>query len=272
MSRKLSGLGRGLEALIPKSQGSLTRLPLALIRPNPEQPRKHFDPESLAELAASIKQKGLLQPLLVRPKGDLYELVAGERRYRAAQEAGLSEVPVIIRDLSEREVLEVALIENLQREDLNPLEEALGYQRLIEMGASQEEVAMAVGKARATVSNALRLLQLPPAALEALRNGQITAGHARALLMLPEEQRGWGLNQILGNQLSVRDAERLKERTPPASHNRQRSEAYAEIARTLTRQLGFKVRFSGEKKGKLEISYHSEEELNALLQRLGYEA
>jgi len=272
VSRKLSPLGRGLEALIPKSQGSLTRLPLALIRPNPEQPRKHFDPESLAELAASIKQKGLLQPLLVRPKGDLYELVAGERRYRAAQEAGLSEVPVIIRDLSEREVLEIALIENLQREDLNPVEEAQGYRRLIEMGASQEEVAMAVGKARATVSNALRLLQLPPAALEALRAGQITAGHARALLMLPEDRREWGLEQILEKQLSVREAERLKEKSPPTPQTRQRSEAYAEIARGLSRQLGFKVRFSAEKRGKLEISYHSEEELNALLQRLGYEA
>ncbi|WP_027891475.1 ParB/RepB/Spo0J family partition protein [Calidithermus chliarophilus] len=272
MSKKLSGLGRGLEALIPKSQGSLNRLPLALIRPNPDQPRKHFDPTALAELAASIKQKGLLQPLLVRPKGDVYELVAGERRFRAAQEAGLSEVPVIIRDLGEREVLEIALIENLQREDLNPVEEAQGYQRLVEMGASQEEIALAVGKARATVSNALRLLQLPPAALEALRQGQITAGHARALLMLPEDQREWGLNQILGHQLSVRDAERLKEKTPPAARSHERAEAYLDIARALSRQLGFKVRFSGEKKGKLEISYHSEEELTALLQRLGYEA
>ena len=146
----------------------MVRLPLASIRPNPRQPRKRFAEESLKELADSIREKGLLQPLLVRPQGDGYELVAGERRYRAALMAGLQEVPAVVKDLTDREALELALVENLQREDLSPVEEARGYQALLEMGLTQEEVARRVGKARSTVANALRLLQLPPEALEAL--------------------------------------------------------------------------------------------------------
>lgn len=140
----------------------MVRLPLASIRPNPRQPRKRFAEESLKELADSIREKGLLQPLLVRPQGDGYELVAGERRYRAALMAGLQEVPAVVKDLTDREALELALVENLQREDLSPVEEARGYQALLEMGLTQEEVARRVGKARSTVANALRLLQLPP--------------------------------------------------------------------------------------------------------------
>ena len=164
MSRKPSGLGRGLEALLPKTGAGVVRLPLASIRPNPRQPRKRFAEESLKELADSIREKGLLQPLLVRPQGDGYELVAGERRYRAALMAGLQEVPAVVKDLTDREALELALVENLQREDLSPVEEARGYQALLEMGLTQEEVARRVGKARSTVANALRLLQLPPEA------------------------------------------------------------------------------------------------------------
>lgn len=274
MSKKPSGLGKGLDALLPKTQAALVRLPLALIKPGPAQPRRNFDQEALDELAASIKEKGLLQPLLVRPKGEGYELVAGERRWRASQLAGLHEVPAVIRDITDREALELALVENLQREDLNPVEEAQGYQRLAEMGLSQEEIAKAVGKARTTVTNALRLLQLPKSALAALEAGEITAGHARALLALPNSKREWGLKEILSKNLNVRDSEKLKDRAeqPAQKAPAARQEAYPEIARGLSRQLGWKVRFVGEKKGRLEIQYHSREELEAILERLGYQS
>lgn len=276
VSKKPSGLGKGLEALIPKSPiNSQNKLPVALIQPNPAQPRRNFDQTALQELADSIKEKGLLQPILVRPKGDIYELVAGERRYRAAQLAGLSELPVVIRELSERESLEIALIENLQREDLNPVEEAQGFRRLQEMGMTQEEIAQAVSKARTTVANAMRLLSLPTAALESLQSGEISAGHARAILMLPEEQRLWGLSQILTKNLNVRDAEKLKnvkQFTNVESGHQRKGEAYLEVAQNLSRQLGLRVRFSKERKGRLEISYTSEEQLNELLRKLGYES
>jgi ParB family chromosome partitioning protein len=271
VSKKPSGLGKGLEALLPKTPASLTKLPLALIKPNPGQPRRLFDPAALEELAASIREKGLLQPLLVRPKGDMYELVAGERRFKASQMAGLREVPVVIKDIGEREALEIALIENLQREDLNPVEEAEGYKRLVDMGMTQEEVAKAVGKARVTVTNALRLLQLGPDILKALEENKISAGHARALLMLPESKRTWGLSEVLSKQLSVRETERLKDRPTAQGARSRREEPYADIARDLSRRLGTKVRFTQLKRGKIEISYHSEEELSAVLQALGYE-
>jgi ParB family chromosome partitioning protein len=272
VSKKPSGLGRGLEALLPKTPASLTKLPLALIRPNPRQPRRLFDPVALDELASSIKEKGLLQPLLVRPKGDIYELVAGERRFKASQMAGLREVPVVIKDIGEREALEIALIENLQREDLNPVEEAEGYKRLVDMGMTQEEVARAVGKARVTVTNALRLLQLGAEVMRALEENKISAGHARALLMLPEARRNWGLSEVLGKHLSVRETERLKDKPAAATSRSRKEEAYTEIARSLSRQLGTRVRFTQPKRGRIEISYHSEEELNAILQAIGYEA
>lgn len=271
MSKKLSGLGKGLEALLPKTPTALTKLPLALIKPNPRQPRRLFDPAALEELAASIKEKGLLQPLLVRPKGDMYELVAGERRFKASQLAGLREVPVIIKDIGEREALEIALIENLQREDLNPMEEAEGYKRLVDMGMTQEEVARAVGKARVTVTNALRLLQLSPEVKKALEENKISAGHARALLMLPESKRNWGLSEVLSKQLSVRETEKLKDKPMVSRAGPGNKEVYADIARALSHRLGTKVRFTGLRKGKIEISYHSEEQLNAILQALGYE-
>ena len=159
---KLSGLGRGLDALIPKTTSSGTnKLPISQIKPNKTQPRTRFDDAALEELTDSIREKGVLQPLLVRPKDSGYEIVAGERRWRAAQRAGLEDVPVVIRELSDRETLEIAIIENLQREDLGPLEEARAFQKLIEFGMTQDEAAQSVGKARSTVTNALRLLSLP---------------------------------------------------------------------------------------------------------------
>jgi ParB family chromosome partitioning protein len=268
VSKKASGLGRGLEALLPKGSGSVVRLPLAAIRPNPHQPRRRFAQEALEELAASIREKGLLQPLLVRPKGEGFELVAGERRFRAAQMAGLSEVPAVVRDLTDQEALELALVENLQREDLSPVEEARGYQALLAMGLTQEEVAKRVGKARSTVANALRLLQLPEEVLEALERGEITAGHARALLMLEPQDRLWGLREILEKGLSVRQAEALRERL---SRERRPQEA-SPLSLELSRHLGLPVRVAGGRRGRVVIHYRSLEELEGLLRRLGYQA
>ncbi|OAQ21609.1 ParB/RepB/Spo0J family partition protein [Thermosulfurimonas dismutans] len=210
-------LGRGLSALLSETEaeGELRTVSISAILPSPFQPRRNFSEESLAELAASIKSRGLLQPLLVREIAPgTYELVAGERRLRAAKMAGLSEVPVLIKHFSDEEALSVALIENLQREDLNPLEEAEGYRRLIdEFGLSQEEIARRVGKDRSTVANALRLLKLPEKVKEDLLEERLSAGHARALLALEDE----GLilkarDQVLKRKLSVRETERLVNR------------------------------------------------------------
>jgi ParB family chromosome partitioning protein len=269
VSKKPSGLGRGLEALLPKGGGGVVRLPLSAIRPNPRQPRRRFPEEGLEELAASIREKGLLQPLLVRPKGEGYELVAGERRFRAAQLAGLEEVPVLVRDLTDQEALELALVENLQREDLSPVEEARGYQALLAMGLTQEEVARKVGKARSTVANALRLLQLPEEVLAALDEGRISAGHARALLMLAPEDRLWGLREILEKGLSVRQAEALPERL---TRERRAPKEPSPLSLELSRHLGLPVKVVGGKRGRVVIQYRSLEELQALLERLGYQA
>jgi len=269
VSRRRSGLGRGLDALLPAPEGGerLVRIPLALIEVGSVQPRSRFDEAALEELAASIREKGLLQPVVVRPKGDGYELVAGERRFRAAQRAGLTELPAIVRELDDRAALELALVENLQREDLSPVEEARGYARLSEMGLSHEEIARRVGKSRSAVTNALRLLQLPEEALGALEEGRITAGHARALLMLPEERRLWGLREILEKGLSVRQAERLKDRMGPT----RRPEAHPELARALEERLGIRVRITGRRRGRVELFYSSEEELRGILELLGTE-
>ena len=193
MSAKRS-LGRGLDALLPKvEKGGVEQLPLSELSVSVYQPRKRLDPEGVAELARSVAQRGVLQPLLVRPSGQGYEIVAGERRFRAAQQAGLKTVPVVVKTLDDRETLEIALIENVQREDLSAVEEARAFKQLLEFGLSQEEVADAVGKSRSTVANTLRLLQLGDAALSALDEGRISAGHARAILAQPENDREWAL-------------------------------------------------------------------------------
>jgi len=267
VSRRRKPLGKGLDALLPaREEGRLLEVPLDLIEPGPFQPRQSFDEDALEELAQSIRAQGMLQPLLVRPRGDGYELVAGERRYRAARRAGLDRVPAVVRVLDDKEALAAALIENLQREDLNPVEEAEGYRRLIETGLSQEEVARRVGKARSTVANALRLLTLPEPALAALRDGRISAGHARALLMLPKQKRLWGLEEILRRGLSVRQAERLKERL---LRPRAGGEVHRELAERIEARLGVRARFTGRRRGRLELFYQSEEELQALLEKLG---
>jgi len=282
MSRK-RGLGRGLEALIPvgeeslESQGDSRRLPIADLRPNPRQPRRDLPRSELEELAASIREHGILQPLVVTPASDGkgYLLIAGERRLEAARLIGLETVPVVVRVADERQSLELALVENLQRDDLDPLEAAEGYRQLVEdFGLSHEEVAGRVGKSRSTVSNTLRLLRLPASVRQALGAGRLSEGHARALLALPTAQAQSAAAQtVLKRGLSVRQTEDLvqrltgQRRRPTAS--RRRSPEEAAVEEQLRQALGTKVTFRhGSKGGSVVIHFYSEEELEALLERL----
>lgn len=272
MSAKRS-LGRGLDALLPrvdKEQG-VQQLPLGVLTVSVYQPRKRLDPEGVAELARSVAQRGVLQPLLVRPSGGGYEIVAGERRFRAAQQAGLTTVPVVVKKLDDRETLEIALIENVQREDLSAVEEARAFRQLLEFGLSQEEVADAVGKSRSAVANTLRLLQLADDALQVLDEGRISAGHARAILAQPENDRDWALTTILDKQLSVRQAEQLQRPVDRADSSARRA-SQSDLELNLSRAVGSKVRVSGEKKGKIELHFSSVDELERLLELLNYQA
>ncbi len=278
---KRPGLGRGLDALLPKpdtksnngEDSSVKEITIDALRVSPFQPRKHIDAEAMAELVSSVAEKGILQPLLVRPSQDGYEIVAGERRFRAAQEAKLSKVPIIIKELSNQEALEIAIIENLQREDLNPVEEARAFKQLMEFGVSQEDVAKAIGKSRSSVSNTLRLLNLSKEALEALENWKISAGHARAILSQPEEHQEWALGEILSKNLSVREAEKLKFTVLEDKPSHKKAEKhYGHLEEDLARHVGAKVRISGKDKGRLELHFHSFDELQRLLDMLGYQA
>lgn len=274
------GLGRGLEALIPTgfeeattASETVTNLPIHSIHPNPFQPRQQFRDEELQALADSIKMHGLLQPILVRPKGDGYELVAGERRWRAAQLAGLTEIPAIVRHCSDDELLALALIENLQREDLNPLEEAQAYKTLMErFGLTQEIIAERVGKSRAAVANTLRLLSLPEPIKQALRDGTITEGHARALLGASDEGVMMeAFHQVLKLSLSVRQTEMLVQRLTKKRKRRERTSDPHLLAlqQILEERLQVPVRLKrGRKGGVLELRFFSDEELEGLIRRL----
>lgn len=245
------------------------QLPVSQVRPNPYQPRQHFDSERLQELASSLKTQGLLQPIVVRRQLDGFELIAGERRWRAAHLAGLETIPALVRRASDEEVLGLALLENLQREDLNPLEEARAYQRLqTEFHLRQEDVAQHVGKDRSSIANALRLLKLPPVLQEDLEAGRLTMGHARALLALESEEEQLRLrDQILASGLSVRETEahvRGQKRTPP--DGRSKPAHFVVIEETLQRHLGTRVAIRpGRKHGKIEIIYTGEDDLHRLL-------
>lgn len=282
MAKKQSGLGKGLGALMfensVEDMVSANTLPLNEITPNKEQPRKTFDEGALLELAESIKQHGVLQPLLVRPlPTGGYQLVAGERRWRASRMAGLKEVPVIIKELTDVETMEIAIIENLQREDLNPIEEAEGLQALIDKcGFTQEDVAVSVGKSRPAIANSLRLLKLPPEVREMTKNGEISAGHARALLAFDNEAMIYEAAQnIIRNKLTVRDVERLAKMTAkPTSdrkkHSKRRDAIYDEVELSLTEVLGRKVKvYNGRDKGTLEIEFYSVDELKDIANKLG---
>jgi ParB family transcriptional regulator, chromosome partitioning protein len=273
-------LGRGLAALIPSAAPTTPQspgyrvLPIERVQPTRTQPRKTFDEAALEELAASIKKQGVLQPIVVRRRGDSYEIVAGERRWRAASRAGLHEVPAIVKELSDGDALQIALIENIQRQDLDPLEEAAAYGRLLEeYGFTQEQLAEAVGKNRATIANSLRLMKLPQIVQELLATGQLTAGHARALMTLEDESRLVKLaREVVERRLSVRETEHLARglvKKPKAKSAVSRSPAVANVEDRLQRSLGTKVRLAERKgKGKIEIFFHSLEELDRLLEAM----
>jgi ParB family chromosome partitioning protein len=281
MSRK-SGLGKGLDALIPTGaeaglDADVQRVAIDLIRPNPRQPRSVIAPEGLEDLAASIAEHGVIQPLLVSraSSGEGYVLIAGERRLEAARLAGLDRVPIVLRDASDQERLELALVENLQRSDLNPLEAAQGYEMLAEdFGLSHEEIAKRVGKNRTTVTNTLRLLKLSQPAREALTDGRISEGHARALLALATAKaQSAALRTILKSELNVRQTEalvrRLSGERPKPSPARERSADEVAIENQLRENLGTRVTLKrGKKGGSLVIHFYSDEELNTLIDRL----
>lgn len=282
MAKKQIGLGKGLGALLLENATdemvSANTLPLNEIVPNKEQPRKTFDEDALSELADSIRQHGVLQPLLVRPlPSGGYQLVAGERRWRASRMAELKEVPVVIKELSDIETMEIAIIENLQREDLNPIEEAEGLQALIDRcGFTQEAVALSVGKSRPAIANSLRLLKLPAEVRDMTRNGDISAGHARALLALDNEAMIYeAAKNIVDNKLTVRDVERLakikeKNENVPTKRSKRRDSFYDEVELSLSEALGRKVRVTnGRGKGTLEIEFYSAEDLRDIANKLG---
>ena len=268
---KRTGLGKGMAALLPVVEEEGKRYfscPIEEIRPNRNQPRKTFTPDKLEELAASIREKGIIQPLVVRKKGDHYELIAGERRWRAAQKAGLREVPVVIQDVSEDTALEMALIENIQREDLNAVEEAEAYHALMEnFSLTQEELAKRVGKDRSTVANSLRLLKLPPELKRDIVEERLAMGHARAILSLDSDQQvREARDTIVQGGLTVREAESLVKRLKGGQKPKVKAVAVEVHAADLVEQLQRRfmtriaVRKSG-KGGKIEIAYGSRDEL-----------
>ena len=277
------GLGKGLGALLgdfseePLEQSAYRQLPIYKVEPNPDQPRQDFDEEELQALADSISVHGVIQPLTVRelPSG-YYQIIAGERRWRAARLANLSEVPVVVIEADDRKAMELALIENLQRQDLNPVEEALGYQSLIEeYGLTQEEAAKRVGKSRPAVANALRLLGLCPEVLEMLRKGELSAGHARAVLTLKSEKKQTeAAKKILALALSVRQAETLCKNMAkePASEKEKETFAVdyvAECEKQLSKHLGRGVKIvNGKRKGRFELEFYGQEDLQNLLDAL----
>lgn len=273
MAKKQSGLGKGLGALMLENNVddmvSTSTLPINEIIPNKEQPRKTFDEGALQELADSITVHGVLQPLLVRPLlSGGYQLIAGERRWRASRMAGLKEVPVIIRELSDSEAMEIAIIENLQREDLNPIEEAEGLQALIDKcDYTHEQVAVSVGKSRPAIANALRLLKLPEEVRQMTKEGEISAGHARALLAFDNQAIMYEVaKQIVSDKLTVRDVERLAKRPTKSADKKQnakhRDSFYDEVELSLTDVLGRRVKvYNGRSKGTLEIEFYSLDDL-----------
>ena len=282
MSTKQRGLGRGLGALIddfsvPESAQAVTSLPLQKVEPNPNQPRHRFDEEELQALADSISEHGILQPLAVRKMdGGFYQIIAGERRWRAARLAGLQEVPVVVVEADDKTVMELALIENLQRQDLNPMEEAEGYRVLTEeYGLTQEEAAARVGKSRPAVANALRLLALPDEVRELVEKGELSAGHARAILSLPTKtKQKTAAQRILALRLSVRQAEAMckrlaaEEKKPePPKHTG--VDYVAECEKALSRRLDRKVRIvNGKRKGRFELEFYGEDDLQRLYEIL----
>ena len=289
MELKRRVLGKGLSSLIPDTyikmveaqkeaaEAPIQEIPISLVRPNRQQPRHRFPEEKITELANSIKEQGILQPVIVKKAGNGYELICGERRMRAAQKCGLEKIPAIVKDVAEEKLLEWALVENIQREDLNPIEEAQAYMRLIEeRDLSHEDIAKKVGKDRSTVANAIRLLRLPDEILEGLIDGRIQAGHARAILVLPtpEHQRQMA-RRIMNDRLSVRQVEemvgRIAVKKRRAKSARTINQDLISLETKLERALGTQVRIFPNRKnqGRIEIRYYSLDDLDRLLNLLG---
>ncbi len=292
MSVKKRGLGKGLSALIPDepliditdaeaSEEKIKLIDISQIEPNREQPRRDFDEEALNELVQSIEKHGILQPIIVRKQNTGYEIVAGERRWRAAQKAGLKEVPALIKELSQIEVSQIALIENLQREDLNPIEEALAYKNLTEKyNLTQEEISQSVGKSRPYISNIMRLLNLEDEIIELISNGTISSGHGRALLAIEDKEARKKICQsIVDNNLSVRETEKLvkeclenkdKRKTSEKNKNASKKDPFIlGIEESLRKYFGTKVVVTkGNKKSKIEIEYYSDDDLERILELL----
>lgn len=283
MASKKGGLGRGLDALFAEAASpQLTKpvtLPLSDIEPDKNQPRKHFAPESLAELTASVSQHGVLQPITVRPNpAGGYQIIAGERRWRAARAAGLTEIPVTVKELSDAEAMEIALIENLQREDLDPVEEAFGYQQLIERcGLTQEQAAGRLAKSRPAVTNSLRLLTLPEEVLALLSQRKLTTGHAKVLLGLPNEQlQSAAAKEVVAAGLNVRQTEALCKKMAKTPKTAKSVSAFSqpplpgEVEAALKEALGTEIRVQyKEGKGMLSVSFYSDEQLRAFANLLG---
>ena len=279
---KPRGLGKGLEALFEDSRddskSGVTTVRLSEIEPNLSQPRKQFDEEALSELADSIAAHGVLQPLLIRPtSGGTYQIVAGERRWRAARLAGLTEVPALIREINDEEMDQLALIENLQREDLNAVETAQGYRRLMDKyGMTQEQLSEAVGKSRPAIANTLRILSLPEEILPMVANGSLSAGHAKVILSAPEERREALAKKIAAEGLSVREAERLAaKKEKPAEEQQKPKEKfpknayYREMQIAMATELGRPVKITENKNGgTIELPFYGKEELAAICERL----
>ena len=278
MAAKKGGLNRGLDSLFDENAvdaGGAVTVNINDIEPNSDQPRKNFDETALSELADSIAQHGLIQPIVVKPNiNGTYSIIAGERRWRASRMAGLTEVPVIIKVEDEQTLMEIALIENLQREDLNAVEEALGYRSLIEgYGLTQDEVAKKMGKSRSAVTNALRLLNLNEAELEALRRGTISAGHARALLSCDDGELREKMLIAAADGASVRELERMAPKKPKSdkkTEKKPKSTFYSEVELSLKNELGRKVNITSKGKGKgtITIEFFSDEELSDFARRL----
>lgn len=298
-SKSPKGLGKGLDSLIPRNaeseakakremaeqkdgSGSAAKemtVRITMVEPNRNQPRKNFDEDSLQELSDSIKQVGLIQPILVQDRKDHYEIIAGERRWRAAKMAGLREIPVIIRDYSEQEIMEISLIENIQREDLNPIEEALAYKRLLEeFNLKQDEVAERVSKSRTAVTNSIRLLKLGDKVQQMVIDDMISTGHARALLAVEDSEEQYNLAQkIFDEKLSVRDVEKLvknlhkPEKTKKKIDDKTMQAIYQDIEDKLKQKLSTKVTVisKGEGSGKIEIEFYNHEDLDRLLEMMG---
>ena len=292
------GLGKGLDSLIPtnvmmesevkhatvstassaeEGKDGTLMVKLSKVEPNREQPRKNFDEDSLQELAESLKQFGMLQPILVQNRGDYYEIIAGERRWRAAKIAGLKEVPVIVRELTDQEIVEISLIENIQREDLNPIEEAQAYKRLLtEFHLKQDEVAERVSKSRTAVTNSMRLLKLCDEVQKMVVDDMISTGHARALISIEDPEEQYLIAQkIFDEKLSVREVEKLvkdlhKPPKPPKEENRTLQAIYQEISERLKQSLRTKVSVSAKQNGagKIEIEFYNHEDLERLLERI----